>query len=125
MQERRRIRDEMSTEERLQLILENYETREDNQFNQLELSSSTSVLERHAQTILISVITAAILFSATFMYNANEKVSTLATKLEFMSSAITKLELKIDSMNSNYVQKADFGDLEKRVRELEEHKLTR
>jgi hypothetical protein len=125
MQERRRLHDEMSTEERLQLILENYETREDKQLKLIEASSNTSVFERHAQTILISVITAAILFSAAFVYNANEKMSTLAAKLEFMSSLITKLELKIDSMNSNYVQKADFGDLEKRVRELEERKSTR
>lgn len=86
----------------------------------VENTAQKSGIERHAQTILISVITAAILFSATFIYNSNASLTVLTTRVEYMTKAISKLEAKLDEMNNNYVQKEDFNDLEKRVRVLEQ-----
>lgn len=80
------------------------------------------VLERHAQTILISIITAAILFSASFMYTSNSSVTSMATRVEFMSAAINKLESKIDMMNTNYAKREDLEKMDERVRTLEKGK---
>lgn len=75
--------------------------------------------EKHFQTILVSIITAAIIFVATFVYSNNRQTGELALKLEFVSTQLVELKTKMDFMSSSYVTKPDFNELEKRVRVLE------
>lgn len=78
-----------------------------------------SLLERHIQTILISIITAAILFSATFIFNTNKDGALIAQQVTQMTVQLNALSLKMDSMQTNYVTRAEFKDHEDRLRVIE------
>lgn len=78
-----------------------------------------SIIMKNFATVLNAVITAAILFSASFIYNMNRSTGELVVKLEALAVQTNKLETKIDEMNNNYVRKDDFNTLEGRVYELE------
>jgi hypothetical protein len=85
----------------------------------LMATPNQSIIMKNFATVLNAVITAAILFSASFIYNMNRSTGELVVKLEALAVQTNKLETKIDEMNNNYVRKDDFNTLEGRVYELE------
>ena len=107
--------------DRLEKIIENHAADELNKLDGLS-KEKPSGLEKHAQTILVSIITATLLFVASFIYNNNKDVSNLAIKLEVVTTQIAKLENKIDLLSSNYVTKTDFNEPDKRVRVVEQRR---
>ena len=72
------------------------------------------VFERHAQTIIVSLITALLLFIGSMVYSGQGENAKTSVKLEFMTSQIVELKAKIDMMNSNYATKAELKELEAR-----------
>lgn len=107
--------------DRLEKLIENHAADENTKLDGLT-KEKPSALEKHAQTILVSIITATLLFVASFIYNNNKDVSNLAIKLEMVTTQISKLETKIDLLSSNYVTKSDFNELDKRVRVVEQRR---
>ena len=78
-----------------------------------------SVLERHFQTIILSLATAAILFTSSFVYTTRSEVSIMQTQITALSTQIIELRADIKSMQTNYVLKDDFRALEAKFREHE------
>lgn len=105
--------------DRLEKLIEDHAADEITKLEGLS-KEKPSALEKHAQTILVAVITATLLTVASFVYNNSKDVSNLAIKLEMVTAQISKLENKIDLLSSNYVTKTDFNELDKRVRIVEQ-----
>jgi sensor domain CHASE-containing protein len=82
-------------------------------------SAKRSVIEQHAQSVLLAVITAAVIFSGTFVVQAREDSVRVATQLAAMANEISALRAQLASMQSNYVGRDDFRDHEARLRNLE------
>lgn len=76
-------------------------------------------MERHVQTILISVITGAILFAANYFYNDNRSKAVQQTQLEVLTAQVIEMRADLRSMQNTYVKREEYRDLETRVRSME------
>jgi hypothetical protein len=77
-------------------------------------------IERHVQTVLISVVTGALVFAASYFYNDNSTKAVLANQLSALNQQVAEMRGEIRAMQSNYVSKDDFRDHELRLRRTEE-----
>lgn len=85
-----------------------------------------SKLEQHIQTVLISVITGALMFAANYFYSDNKSKAVLQTQLEVltaqvvaMSSDIRAMSADMRALQTNYVKREELKELEARLRYLE------
>lgn len=78
-----------------------------------------SVLEQHAQSVLLAVITAAVLFSGGFVMQVREDSVRISTQLALLTAEMTALRAQLAVMQSNYIGRDDFRDHEARIRQLE------
>lgn len=76
-------------------------------------------MERHVQTILISLITGAILFAANYFYNDNRSKAVQQTQLEVLTAQVIEMRADLRSMQNTYVKRDEYRDLETRVRSIE------
>ena len=81
---------------------------------------SKTAVERHAQTILVALITAGIVFVATRTIQGGEDATELKTQVSYLSLQITELRADVKSMQAGYVRADQFVDLSTRVRAIEE-----
>ena len=71
------------------------------------------------QTILISIVTGAILFAANYFYNDNRSKAIQQTQLEVLTSQVIEMRGDLRSMQNTYVKRDEYRDLETRVRSIE------
>lgn len=83
---------------------------------------STGAVERHIQTILIAVVTGAIMYSASYIYNDNRGAAVQQTQLEVLTAQVIEMRADLKALQFNYVKHTDFKDLETRVRALEQQR---
>jgi|GEM_PF-6196964 len=76
-------------------------------------------IERHIQTILISVVTGSIIFAATYFFNDKSDKAVLVQQIATLTNHVMELRADIKAMQSNYVTKDEFKDHEQRLRLLE------
>lgn len=76
-------------------------------------------MERHVHTILISLITGAILFAANYFYNDNRSKAVQQTQLEVLTAQVIEMRADLRSMQNTYVKREEYRDLETRVRSIE------
>lgn len=84
-----------------------------------ERRKDVGAVERHLQTILISVITGAIFFSANFIYNDNRTKAVQQTQLEVLTSQVIELRADVRGLRDNYASRADLEKVEDRLRIVE------
>ncbi len=80
---------------------------------------SSANMERHIQTILISVITGALMFAANYFYNDNRSKAIQQTQLEVLTGQVMEMRADLRSLQTNYAKHAELKELEARVRVLE------
>lgn len=78
-----------------------------------------SLIEQHFQSVLLAVITAALLYSGTFVVQAREDAVRTAAQLAALTQEVSGLRAQIGVMQGSYVQRDDFRDHENRLRHLE------
>jgi Tfp pilus assembly protein PilN len=83
---------------------------------------SSANMERHIQTILISVITGALMFAANYFYSDNKSNAVQQTQLQVLTTQVIEMRADLRAMQNNYVKSDDFKDLESRVRAIERGK---
>lgn len=76
-------------------------------------------IERHLQTVLISIITGAIVFAANYVYNDNRQKAVAQTQLEVLTVQVIEMRADLRAMQSSYVRRDEIKELEARVRALE------
>jgi len=84
---------------------------------------AAGALERHIQTILIAVVTGAIMYSASYIYNSNRGAAVQQTQLEVLTAQVIEMRADLKALQFNYVKHSDFKDLEARVRALEQQRM--
>lgn len=77
--------------------------------------------ETHFATIVNSVVVAGLIFLGTQIWTANAQLTKLTVTNEYLTTTVMDLKKQINDMTLNYVTKADFKDLEIRVRMVEKH----
>jgi hypothetical protein len=80
---------------------------------------SSANLERHIQTILISAITGALMFAANYIYSDNRSKAVAQTQLEVLTGQVIEMRADLRALQTNYVKREEYKDLEARVRALE------
>ena len=84
-----------------------------------EAPPKRSLIEQHAQSVLLAVITAAVLYSGSFVVQAREDAVRLAAQMASLTTEVAAMRAQIIVMQSNYVSRDDFRDHETRLRHLE------
>lgn len=85
------------------------------------MAEQKSALERHVQTILVTLITAGIAWIVTDRLSADKTIQAASLKLEYVSEQISSLRAEIRLLQNNYVRQEQFADHEERIRKLEQH----
>ena len=80
---------------------------------------ATGTLERHVQTILISVVTGAIVFSASYFFNDKSEKAVLTTQMAALNQQVSELRGEVRAMQANFATKDNLIDHEARIRALE------
>ncbi len=81
-----------------------------------------SLIEQHFQSVLLAIITAALLYSGTFVVQAREDAVRTASQLAALTQEVSGLRSQLVVLQSNYVQRDDYRDHEARLRHLEGRK---
>jgi hypothetical protein len=84
-------------------------------------SEQKSALERHIQTVLVTLITAGIAWIVSDRLTSDKAIQAAALKLEYVSEQIASLRAEIRLLQNNYVRQEQFADHEERMRKLEAH----
>lgn len=79
----------------------------------------SSLIERHLQSVLLALITAALLYSGSFVVQAREDAVRTAAQLAALTSEVAGLRSQLGVMQGSYVQRDDWKDHESRLRHLE------
>jgi len=80
---------------------------------------SPSRLGTHIQTILISIITAALVFAATYFYNDNKDKALSKSQLEVLTVQVFEMRADVKSLQLNVVRPDEVRDIQRRVLDLE------
>lgn len=83
------------------------------------VTESTSRLASYIQTILISIITAALVFAATYFYNDNKEKALSKSQLEVLTVQVFEMRADVKSLQLNVVRPGEVRDLQHRVLDLE------
>lgn len=87
-----------------------------------EEAPKRSLIEQHFQSVLLAIITAALIYSGTFVVQAREDAVRTAAQLAALTSEVAGLRNQIGVMQGNYVGREDYRDHEARLRHLEGRK---
>jgi uncharacterized membrane protein (DUF106 family) len=81
-------------------------------------------MERHLQTVLISIITGSILFAANYFYTDNRTKAVSQTQLEVLTAQVIEMRADLRALQTNYVKREEFRDFEQRILRDVEIRLT-
>lgn len=79
-------------------------------------------LERHVQTILISIITGSIVFAANYVYSDSKDKAVAQTQLQVLTSQVIEMRAEVRALQGSYVRREEIKELELRLRQLERQK---
>jgi len=79
----------------------------------------SATLERHVQTILVSLLTGAVMFAASYLFSDTSSKATSKVQLEVLTAQVVQLRVDIKALETSYVRRDDFAAQDARVRVLE------
>lgn len=74
---------------------------------------------RHVQTILISIITGAIVFAAQYVYKDSSEKAIANTQLQVLTNQVIEMRADLRTLQSSYARKDELKELELRLRAIE------
>jgi len=77
------------------------------------------MIEKHIQTILVSLITGAIVFASSYVFNDKSDKAVLASQLQSISTQVAELRSEVRGIQANFATKDSYTDHENRIRALE------
>ena len=77
------------------------------------------MLEKHIQTILISLITGGIVFAFSYLFSDKSDKAVLTTQLQAISVQVAELRTEVRGNQSSFATKENLIDHEARLRILE------
>lgn len=79
-------------------------------------------IERHIQTIMVSLLTGAAMFSASYFFTDKADKAMTRVQLENLVNQVNELRTDIRDMRQSFVRRDEFTDHEARLRKLEQVK---
>lgn len=77
-------------------------------------------MERHVQTILVAMITGALMFLAGYVWTDNTNKTATKFQLEALTTQVSELRTEVRDIRQNFVRRDEFADHELRIRKLEQ-----
>ncbi|MDO8385099.1 MAG: hypothetical protein Q7T13_01700 [Polaromonas sp.] len=77
------------------------------------------MIERHLTTIIVSLATGAIVFSASYFFTDKADKAVLTNQLQSISIQVAELRTEVRGIQSNFATKDSHNDHEVRIRALE------
>lgn len=87
-----------------------------------EVKAKMATWERHGQTIMLTVVTAALGFTGKFMWSVNTQLAEIVSDNKHLSLQVAELKGTISAMQASYVTRNEFGPWIDRIRTLEERR---
>lgn len=81
-----------------------------------------AVWERHGQTIMLSVITATLIGTASILYASNGTQHAMAAEIRNLTNQVAELRGTVQAMQFQYVSRVEFQGHETRLQTLESRK---
>ena len=78
-----------------------------------------SIWEQHGQTLLLSVITAVLLFASKTLWDSNAIQASMIEKISGLATQVARLEGAVSAMQANYVTRGEFAIHEQRIQNME------
>jgi type IV secretory pathway VirB6-like protein len=76
-------------------------------------------LERHFQSLALALITAAVLYMASFVVGAREEAAANKERLAGIAAQMAAVQAQLAAIQGNFVTRDEWRDHETRVRDLE------
>lgn len=87
-----------------------------------DLRERLGVWEKHAQTIMLTIVTAALAFTGNFMWKVNSQLSEIMVENKHLSMQVAEIKGQIAAMQNAYITRPEFNSYVERIRELERRK---
>lgn len=87
-----------------------------------EVKAKMAIWERHGQSIMLAVVTAALGFTGKFMWSVNTQLAEIVSDNKHLSLQVAELKGTISAMQASYVTRNEFGPWVDRIRTLEERR---
>lgn len=87
-----------------------------------EVKAKMATWERHGQSIMLAVVTAALGFTGKFMWSVNTQLAEIVSDNKHLSLQVAELKGTISAMQVSYVTRNEFGPWIDRIRTLEERR---
>lgn len=81
--------------------------------------SKRSIIEQHAQSVLLVVISSALVYSGTFVVGAREDAVRTQTQLAALTQEVAAVRAQLAALQANYTTREDYRDHEMRLRQIE------
>lgn len=83
----------------------------------------SSLLEQHAQSVLLVIISSALIYSGSFVVSAKEDAARVSAQLSTLTTEVAAMRAQMGVMQSSYINRDDFRDHESRLRHLEQRRV--
>ena len=87
-----------------------------------EATRRVRLWEQHLQSVLLALITAALIFAATSLVDAKALQATLVAQIAALSNQVARLEGSVSTVQANHVSRTEFMVHEQRLQTLEKRK---
>jgi hypothetical protein len=86
------------------------------------MQTEFGVWRKHAQTIMLAVVTTVLAFTGNFMWRVNSQLSEIAVENRHLSMRLAELKGQIEGMQATYITRPEFISYTERLRMLEAKK---
>jgi hypothetical protein len=87
-----------------------------------EMKAKFGVWEKHAQTIMLMVVTTTLMFTGNFMWKVNGQLAEMASENKHLAFQLAELRGQIAGMQATYITRPEFTSYTERLRNLEAKK---
>lgn len=81
-----------------------------------------SIVERYIQSVLLTVITAVLLYMGSFVITSREDSVRVSTQLASLTGEVAALRGQLSAMQASYATREEWRDHEVRLRTIEQSK---
>lgn len=86
------------------------------------MAAEFGIWRKHAQTIMLAVVTTVLAFTGNFMWKVNSQLAEIVVENKHMAMQVAELKGQIAGMQAAYITRPEFNSYVERVRALESRK---
>ena len=86
------------------------------------LQSEFGLWKKHAQTIMLAIVTTVLAFTGNFMWRVNGQLAEIVNENKHLANQVAQLRGQIEGMQASYITRPEFNSYTERLRMLEARK---